>query len=83
MAALGSVGWKGFEKYARLVDQPLARYYFSCTATPDTPFNRLKQVLYKKEFSDSIRGPSDEPTQRPVAHDEHGPDEQQPLHFRS
>lgn len=64
LAALGSVGWKGFEKYSRLVDRPLAQYYFSCTATPDTPFNRLKQVLYKKNFADSIRGPSDEPTQR-------------------
>lgn len=64
LAALGSIGWKGFEKYARLVDRPLAQYYFSCTATPDTPFNRLKQVLYKKNFADSIRGLSDEPTQR-------------------
>jgi asparagine synthase (glutamine-hydrolysing) len=63
LEALGSVGWKGFEKYALLVDRPLAEYYFSCTATPYTPFNRLKQVLYKKDFADSIRGPSDEPTQ--------------------
>ena len=64
LEGLGSVGSKGFQKYARLIDRPLSQYYFSCTATPDTPFNRLKQVLYKKDFVNSLGGPSDEPTRR-------------------
>lgn len=59
---LGSVGWKGFQKYARLVDRPPSQYYYSCTATPDTPFNRLKQILYKKEFADTLKGEADELT---------------------
>lgn len=64
LEGLGSVGSKAFQKYARLVDRPLSQYYFSCTATPDTPFNRLKQVLYKRDFVESLVGASDEPTRR-------------------
>jgi asparagine synthase (glutamine-hydrolysing) len=64
LEGLGSVGWERIQKYARLVDRPLAEYYFSCTATPETPFNQLKQILYKKDFAASLKGPSDEPTRR-------------------
>lgn len=61
---IGAIGWKGVTKYARLVDRPLSEYYFSCASTPDTPFNLLKQVLYKKDFGQSLGGLSDEPTRR-------------------
>lgn len=61
---LGSVGSKGFHKYARLVDRPLSQYYLSCTATPDTSFNRLKQALYRRGFGEHFVGRSDEPTRR-------------------
>lgn len=61
---MGSIGSEGFQKYARLVDRPMSQYYFSCTATPDTLFNRLKHVLYTRDFSESLVGSSDEPTRR-------------------
>lgn len=61
---VGAIGWKGFTKYAKLVDRPLSEYYFSCASTPDTPFNLLKQALYKRDFSESLGGMSDEPTRR-------------------
>jgi asparagine synthase (glutamine-hydrolysing) len=32
----------------------LSQYYFSCTATPDTPFNRQKKSLYQKDFLDLL-----------------------------
>lgn len=61
---MGSIGSEGFQKYARLVDRPMSQYYFSCTATPDTLFNRLKHVLYTGYFSESFVGRSDEPTRQ-------------------
>lgn len=61
---MGSIGSEGFQKYARLVDRPMSQYYFSCTATPDTLFNRLKHVLYKRDFAESFVERSDEPTGR-------------------
>lgn len=61
---LGAVGLNGFKKYASLVDRPLSQYYFSCTATPDTPFNSLKRSLYSRDFSESLVGISNEPTRR-------------------
>lgn len=63
--ALGYLGAKRIQKYASFVDKPLSQYYFSCTATPDTPFNRLKHILYKKDFVDLLGLQiSDEPTRR-------------------
>jgi asparagine synthase (glutamine-hydrolysing) len=61
---MGSIGSEGFQKYARLVDRPMSQYYFSCTATPDTLFNRLKHALYTRDFSESFVERSDEPTGR-------------------
>ena len=54
LQALGQVGWKRVKRYGGLVDLPLSQYYFSRTATPDTPFNRLKPTLYKKDFADAL-----------------------------
>ena len=62
LKALGQVGWKRVKRYGNLVNLPLSQYYLSRTAAPDTPFNRLKHVLYKKDFLDSLDEPSDEPT---------------------
>jgi asparagine synthase (glutamine-hydrolysing) len=63
--ALAYLGWKRIAKYSNITDLPLSQYYFSFTATPDTPFNRQKHTLYKKDFVDFL-GPraSDEPTRR-------------------
>lgn len=54
LQALGQVGWKRAKRYSGLVDLPLSQYYLSRTATPDTPFNRLKPILYEKEFADAL-----------------------------
>lgn len=61
--ALAYLGWERIRKYAKIIDLPLSQYYFSCTATPDTPFNRQKESLYRNSFLDLL-GPraSDEPT---------------------
>ncbi|WP_442496789.1 asparagine synthase (glutamine-hydrolyzing) [Methylobacter sp. sgz302048] len=52
--ALAHLGWERIRKYARIIDLPLSQYYFSCTATPDTPFNRQKKSLYQKDFLDLL-----------------------------
>ena len=63
LQALGQVGWKRVGRYSSLVDLPLSEYYLSRTATPDTPFNRLKPILYKKDFADALgAGASEAPT---------------------
>ena len=54
LQALGRVGWKRVGRYGNLIDPTLAQYYFSRTATPDTPFNRLKPILYTKEFAGAL-----------------------------
>ncbi|MEY3289442.1 MAG: hypothetical protein RLZZ419_1684 [Pseudomonadota bacterium] len=63
--ALEQVGMKQFEHYANLIDSPLSSYYLSRTATPGTPFNRLKGELYTKDFTATLDGqPSDLPTRK-------------------
>lgn len=63
--ALGNVGWKQFEQYANLINQPLSNYYLSRTASPYTPFNRFKTSLYNKDFAANIDvKASDIPTRR-------------------
>lgn len=54
--ALGQLGWKRIRRYSGLVDPSLSQYYLSRTATPHTGFNRLKPILYTKEFADSLDG---------------------------
>jgi asparagine synthase (glutamine-hydrolysing) len=54
LQALSRVGWKRFGRYAALVDSSVSQYYFSRTSTPDTPFNRLKPILYTKEFVSTL-----------------------------
>ncbi len=46
--------WKRVRRYSGLVDLPLSQYYLSRTATPHTDFNRLKPILYTKEFADTL-----------------------------
>jgi len=54
--ALSCAGWKRGAHYAALSGLPLADYYFSRTASPTTPFNRLKSSLYSREFSAALQG---------------------------
>ncbi|WP_340122717.1 asparagine synthase (glutamine-hydrolyzing) [Methylobacter svalbardensis] len=61
--ALANLGWKRIAKYSNLINLPLSQYYFSFTATPDTPFNRQKHTLYNKDFIKFLGSrASDEPT---------------------
>lgn len=63
--ALAQLGWKRIAKYSDLINLPLTQYYFSCTATPGTPFNRQKHSLYNKDFVDFLGARiSDAPTRR-------------------
>ncbi len=63
--ALAHLGWKRIEKYSNLINLPLMQYYLSCTATPNTPFNRQKHNLYNKDFIDFLEPRvSDGPTRR-------------------
>lgn len=65
LQALGQLGWKRVAPYSRLVDSSLPQYYLSRTATPETPFNRLKSALYTKEFLNVLGDQTpDEPTRR-------------------
>ncbi len=63
LTMLGRVGSKRFTHYANLIELPLAEYYLSHTATPLTPFNRLKAELYNSDFASALDGRrSDLPT---------------------
>jgi len=64
MRALSSVGMRSFQNYIPLVDLDPADYYFSCTSSPFTPFNRQKdswfntahqQMLGAQEASETTR----------------------------
>ena len=60
---LGRLGWKRIRRYGGLVNLALSQYYFSRTATPDTAFNRLKPILYTREFASFLgEEMSDTPT---------------------
>jgi asparagine synthase (glutamine-hydrolysing) len=62
---LSRVGWGRIAPYGALVGSTLPQYYLSRTATPQTPFNRLKRGLYIDGVNDAIgEGVSDEPTRR-------------------
>jgi asparagine synthase (glutamine-hydrolysing) len=63
--ALGKLGWKKIARYSGLVDPMISNYYLSRTATPDSPFNRLKKDLYTKEFKEHVlEQTANEPTNR-------------------
>ena len=65
LRGLEHVGYKRMGHYANLVDPPLSTYYMSRTASPDTPFNRLKPDLYTNQFAATLDGQaSDAPTRR-------------------
>jgi asparagine synthase (glutamine-hydrolysing) len=62
---LAQLGWHRVESYSKLIDPPLSSYYLSRTATPETPFNRLKSVLYRAALNEALRNhESNEPTRR-------------------
>jgi asparagine synthase (glutamine-hydrolysing) len=62
---MADLGWRRGEHYRALVDQPFSRYYFSRTATPQSPFNRLKRELYGPEMlAHDAKGDADLPTRR-------------------
>lgn len=64
-AVLEHAGWRRGAHYRALVRQRLPDYYFSRTATPETPFNRLKRQLYGQALLDQAAGcASDAPTRR-------------------
>lgn len=51
---LGYAGWEAFKNYVNLIKPALAEYYLSRTATPYTPFNRLKPTLYREAFAGEL-----------------------------
>ena len=62
---LSDLGWGRGEHYRALVDHPVARYYFSRTSTPASPFNRLKRELYGAGMQPyGAAGDADLPTRR-------------------
>lgn len=63
--ALERIGWQRGAHYRALVRQHLLDYYFSRTATPETPFNRLKGELYGPALREqNIRSAADAPTRQ-------------------
>jgi asparagine synthase (glutamine-hydrolysing) len=65
LETLRSTGWQRMGRYAGLIDRSLSEYYLSCTATPDTLFNRSKHVLYRSDFGEFVGAKaSNEPTSR-------------------
>jgi asparagine synthase (glutamine-hydrolysing) len=54
LQALGQAGWSRVRRYAFLVDPHLKEYYLSRTETPFTDFNRLKNSIYTKDFSEYL-----------------------------
>jgi asparagine synthase (glutamine-hydrolysing) len=54
LQALGGLGWSRVTPYSEMVQPALADYYLSRTATPGTPFNRLKSSLYRPEVVEAL-----------------------------
>jgi len=60
---LGSAGWDRASRYAVIAGTDLSERYFSRTASPSTPFNRMKEHLYRKQFAATLENvESDVPT---------------------
>lgn len=65
---LQRAGWQRALHYGDLASLATNDYYFSRTATPSTPFNRLKSVLYSESLASRLQDVhSDEPTRRLLA----------------
>jgi asparagine synthase (glutamine-hydrolysing) len=63
--ALASAGWSRGRHYRELVALAVPDYYLSRTASPDTPFNRLKETLYRGGQLNGVHaGSSALPTRR-------------------
>jgi asparagine synthase (glutamine-hydrolysing) len=54
LQAAGRLGWRRVGPYSKLIDASLSDYYLSRTATPGTPFNRLKSALYRTDFAEAL-----------------------------
>ncbi|MEF7616697.1 asparagine synthase (glutamine-hydrolyzing) [Aquincola sp. MAHUQ-54] len=52
--ALRGAGWRRGSHYAALSALTIDRYYLSRTATPHSPFNRLKAALYRPAFAEAL-----------------------------
>lgn len=62
---LQHAGWERGAHYRTLVDHEFRDYYFSRTATPASPFNRLKRSLYGPAMmAHAMSAQSDLPTRR-------------------
>jgi asparagine synthase (glutamine-hydrolysing) len=48
LAGLAALGWERVRRYGEMVDIAPQLYYYSRTATPATPFNKLKPSLYSE-----------------------------------
>lgn len=65
MEMAGHAGWKRLSRYAPFVPLPPSRYYYSCTSSPYTFFNRHKAALYTGDFAEILGSRvSDEPTRQ-------------------
>jgi asparagine synthase (glutamine-hydrolysing) len=51
LSTAAQLGWNRVQPYSSMVDPALADYYLSRTATPASPFNRVKSSLYRPEFA--------------------------------
>lgn len=51
---LDGIGGKNIGRYADFVDQPFSQYYFSRSATPFSPFARMKTALYTDDFTAAL-----------------------------
>ena len=61
---LKQAGWQRGALYQALVDRQLDDYYFSRTATPQTPFNRAKAALYGPALMSQLVGTPPDTTTR-------------------
>jgi asparagine synthase (glutamine-hydrolysing) len=65
---LHRAGWQRAQHYSDLTSLATNEYYFSRTATPSTPFNRLKSMLYSEGLASRLQDiRSDEPTRHLLA----------------
>jgi asparagine synthase (glutamine-hydrolysing) len=66
LQTLAKAGYERLGKYGCLVDPPHSAYYLSRTATPFTPFNRLKQDLYGPALVAAVESAAPDASTRPL-----------------
>jgi asparagine synthase (glutamine-hydrolysing) len=55
LVATAKLGWKRIDPYIEMMDALPPQYYFSRTATPATPFNRMKSSLFRPEILSALQ----------------------------